>query len=186
MDDKFDDYFNEQTGVTDREPKTEPKTPSASEREDKQLEEATIDRSHNRIRTVIISVIVLAVLSLSVWVWQLYWHPYSHEQRKGFITAVKLQGNVFKTFEGTMLEVSYIGNGYHIDDTVNFSIDGDSIAIAAQMLQGNGRRVVLDLDEYKHTLPWRGNTRLLATAIKVDSTMDVRNIVPTQETAKQE
>lgn len=168
MDDKFDDYFNDNNAAAPDSNADAPKVETAGEREERKLEEATIERSHNWFRTSLVTIIVLVIVGAVIWLWQLYWRPYSQEVRKGYITAVKLQGNVFKTYEATMLEVSYVGNGFHIDDTVQFSITEDSIAIAAQMFQGNGKRVAVGVKQYKASLPWRGDSKLVASSLTAE------------------
>ena len=61
------------------------------------------------------------------------------------------------------------GDTFHIDEEVHFSIVNDTIAKRAMVLNGNGKRIVLGLNGYKGMLPWRGNSRLVAADIAVDS-----------------
>lgn len=166
MDDKFDDYFNEQAGQ-EPEPTVQPETPR--EREERRIDEATIERGHNTLRTVIVTTVVVLLMMLGLWLWWRYYYPYSTEQVHGFITSVKAEG-LIKTYEGEMVKVSYVGDTFHIDEVVPFSIESDSVARRCEVFNSNGRRVVLTLDGYRGALPWRGNSRLVAVDIAPDST----------------
>lgn len=165
MDDKFDDYFNEQAGQ-EPEPEVQPETPR--EREERRIDEATIERSHNTMRTVIVTTVVVLLAVMCLWLWWRYYYPYSTEQIKGYVTSVRTEG-LIKTYEGEMVKVTYVGDSFHIDEVVHFSIVGDSVMRRIVPYSSNGRRVALTVKEYKGALPWRGNSRLVATDIVPDS-----------------
>lgn len=165
MDDNFDDYFvDDQVEETPQEvPETE------QEREEREIREATIERRHNTLRIVLLSIIALLALTLGWWTWQHWYHPYSHTLEKGWIMNVTNLGTVFKTYEGTMLSVKYRDDSIAGVDTLQFSIVNDSVARKAQHWAADGRRVVVAIDGYKGTLPWRGNSTRIVTGMELDS-----------------
>ena len=166
MDDNFDDYFTD--NVPDDEPQQHQET--ASEREDREIKEATIERRGNSLKLLLAFIIIAMVLFLGWWMWQHYFHPYRVSQEKGWIMKVSNEGTLFKTFEGEMISEGYIEDtlmAMHSDFV--FSITTDSIARDAMRWQQNGRRVVLTYDEYKGTVLWRGNSPRVVTKIEPDT-----------------
>ena len=165
MDDNFDDYF-----VTAQEPETPQELPeSPQEREEREIREATIERRHNTLRIVMIGLIALLAFILCWWTWQHWFNPYSETVEKGWVLNIANRGTVFKTYEGTMLTVKYMDDSIAGIDTLQFSIVSDSVARQAQHWVADGRRLVVAVDEYKATVPWRGSSTRIVTAMTIDS-----------------
>jgi len=166
MNDNFQDYFTE--GAPDEEEQQHEETPQ--EREDREIEEATIERRGRSMRLVMLLIITAMLAFLAYWVWQHYWHPYNVSQEKGWIMKVNNEGTLFKTYEAEMITEKYIEDTLlAMRSNFFFTIAEDSIAQQAARWAGNGQRVVVTYNEYKGRLPWRGNTTRIATAIECDS-----------------
>ncbi len=168
MDDNFDDYFMEDNHETGKQtPQEHHETPQ--EREDREIAEATIERRHNTLRMMLIGAIALMVLFLAWWGWSRYCHPYEEGQYKGWVLHLASQGSLFKTFEGEMLVIAYADDSIVRRDTLHFTIESDTIARECTRWSADGRRLVMDYKRYKGTLPWRGSTPLIVTAVAMDS-----------------
>lgn len=167
MDDNFKDYFTDphETPQADQ-----PHVETPEEREAREIKESTIERRHNTVRWVLILLITALVLFLCWWCRQRFFVPSSQSVEKGWIMKVENKGAIFKTFEAQMVTEGYVQDtviAYHSD--FNFTIDNDSLATEAVKWQGDGRRVTVYYDEYKASLPWRGESRYLVRRIELDS-----------------
>lgn len=175
MNDNFNDHFMDHPGEVQEQVHQE--TPQ--EREEREIEESIIERRHNPIRMTILAVIVFLACVLVTWTWLHYFRPYAHSVEKGWVMNVTNEGTVFKTIECKMLTQDYIMDSVKVQwkgDTVlvdgaNFacSLANDSLVHQAVRFKGSGQRVVVEYDEYKGSLPWRGNTTRVATSIELDS-----------------
>ena len=175
MDDSFNDHFMEHDAH-----KVKPvhqETPQ--EREDREIEESTISRRHNKHRIIAFSVIGVLALIFLFWMWNRYYHPYAQGVEKGYIMEVSNEGSVFKTLEFKMITRDLIMDTVRVKwvkdtaivDGCNFSasLASDSLAREAVKWKGTGKPVVVTYDEYSGTLPWRGNSKRIVTSIKVDT-----------------
>ena len=165
MDDNFNDYFEKDAEV--EKPAEHVETPQ--EREDREIAEATIERRHNTVRMVLVTLIVLLALFLLWWVWQRYYHPVEQGQERGYIMQVTIEGSLKKTFEGQMMSQRFVTDTIVYESDFRFTIKEDSVAAKAMRLQGSGHRVVVDYEQYKGHLPWNGNSNIIVTDVALDS-----------------
>ena len=169
MDDNFEDHFTE---VHDPDEQAPVHHETEQEREEREIKEATIDRRGKSVKMMLMLIILAMVLFLGWWVWQYYFHPYRVSQEKGWIMKVSNEGTIFKTLEGEMISDKYV------DDTLlamhsnfKFSIPTDSLARDAMRWAGDGKRIVLSYNEYKGSVLWRGNSRVVITKIELDTNL---------------
>lgn len=175
MNDEFNDHFMEHD---DHKVETvHEETPQ--EREDREIEEATISRRHDTVRIILLSSIALMAVILVSWTWLHFYRPYSQSVEKGWIVNVANEGTLFKTIECKMLtedlvldtiKVKFSGDTMLVDGANFFmSLANDSLAREAVKWKASGKRVVVTYDEYGGALPWRGGTRRIVTDIRLDS-----------------
>jgi len=169
MDDNFNDYFTDEN-VPEEQPQVHQET--EQEREEREIKEATIERRGASVKMLLALIIIAMVMFLGWWVWQYYFHPYRVSQEKGWIMKVSNEGTIFKTLEGEMISDKYV------DDTLlamhsnfKFSIPTDSLARDAMRWAGDGKRIVLSYNEYKGSVLWRGNSRVVITKIELDTNL---------------
>lgn len=161
----YEDYFD--GDHIPEEEKTEEITPQ--QKEAKEVAEVTIERRHNKLKTAMMTIVVLIVIGLASWIAVIFWVPFvSEAQQRGAITQVRLEGFFFKTYEGQMVTEEYIADTSKIyQRDFIFSIENDSIAKDLMELQATGRRVTLTYKEYRGTLPWRGSSNKIITGYKL-------------------
>jgi len=107
-----------------------------------------------RILGVTILVFIL-VLGFSIW-WR-YYYVFGEGVKSGTLNYLVKKGNVFKTYEGKLIQSGFSGggkNGTVQSYDFEFSVDNDSIANI--LMLNNGNFYELHYKEYKHTVPWRG------------------------------
>ncbi|HMK02741.1 MAG TPA: hypothetical protein VK489_01060 [Ferruginibacter sp.] len=98
--------------------------------------------------------IVLFVAAVSFW-WK-YCYVFGEGVKSGELNYVVKKGNVFKTYEGKLIQSGLRSkspgtvNSYEFE----FSVTNDSIANI--LMNNSGNYFDLHYKEYKGTLPWRG------------------------------
>lgn len=176
FDDNFNDHFMEDDEAREQQA-VHQETPQ--EKEDREIEESTISRRHNTMRTAIIATIALLTIFLFSWLWLHYYHPHAQRFEKGWIMDVSNEGTIFKTLECKVItqdlildtvKVKWVADTAIIDGcNLSVSLGNDSIAMEAVKWKGTGKRVIITYDEYSGSLPWRGATTRIATSIVLDT-----------------
>lgn len=169
MNDDFNDYFENDQVVETPAPHVE--TPQ--EREDREIAEATIERRHNTMRLLLITIIALLAMFLCWWVWARYFHPAVEGHERGYVMQVVSEGTLIKSFEGKIMSERYVTDTIVYQSNFIFTIKDDSIAIRAKEFEGTGKRVIVTYETYKGNLPWRGNSTTVVTDIALDTTATI-------------
>ena len=108
--------------------------------------------------------IICIVLLLIVFWWK-YYFVFGEGVKSGELNYVVKKGNVFKTYEGKLIQSGFrsqAGTGIQSYE-FEFSVVNDSIANV--LMNNSGNYFDLHYKEYKGTLPWRGYTRYIVDKI---------------------
>lgn len=98
--------------------------------------------------------IILLIAAIALW-WK-YFFVFGEGVKSGELNYVVKKGNVFKTYEGKLIQSGFRSktpgaiNSYEFE----FSVADDSIANI--LMNNSGNYFDLHYKEYKGTLPWRG------------------------------
>ncbi len=111
----------------------------------------------------IISLVVLALLVfIAGYVYWYFYNPISEGTREGLVQKFSRKGNVFKTWEGEMLQQGFGSRGGNFNaQYFYFSVADDRIADSLEH-GALGKLVRIHYIQYRRHLPWRGdnyNTR---------------------------
>jgi hypothetical protein len=109
------------------------------------------------MRKVIIFSILVIVMIVTAYVYWFYFNPYSDGYREGVLQKFSRRGNVFKTYEGEMIQMGFgarNGSGTINANYFYFSVDDGAIADSLNVC--TGKLVKLHYTQYRRTLPWRG------------------------------
>jgi hypothetical protein len=105
-----------------------------------------------KIIVISLSVILISVLGYIYW---FYYNPYSDGTRIGVLQKFSRKGNVFKTYEGEMIQLGFGQRGAAINSQYYyFSVDDERLADSLEHCQG--KIVKLHYIQYRRSLPWRG------------------------------
>jgi hypothetical protein len=106
-----------------------------------------------RFLTILFLVILLIV---GVMVWWNFYYVFGEGVKSGELNYVVKKGNVFKTYEGKLIQsgIRSKAAGSVASYEFEFSVVDDSIANL--LMQNSGNYFDLHYKEYKGTLPWRG------------------------------
>jgi hypothetical protein len=112
---------------------------------------------------VFTGVVVLALFSY----WK-YFYTYSDGYRSGLLQKLSHKGNIFKTYEGELVQRSIVstGNVAIASEKFYFSVANDSVA--KTMMNFEGKNVRLHYRQKNGTLPWRGESEYIVDAVEVD------------------
>ncbi len=114
------------------------------------------DRLRRNFRTFLF----IFFLVLSFCVYWFFFNSYSKGERTGVLIKISHKGNIFKTNEGEMwLSCRQMTN----PEKFYFSVKSDSIATLLKNLQD--QCVQLSYTQYRASLPWRGDTKYIVTAV---------------------
>jgi hypothetical protein len=112
-------------------------------------------------------VFLLAVV-LVVWFWWKYYFTYSDGFRSGLLQKVSHKGNIFKTYEGELVQRSVVSTGGVgiASEKFFFSVEEDSVAKKIQNFEG--RNVKLHYKQKNGALPWRGDSEYIVDGVEAD------------------
>jgi len=89
---------------------------------------------------------------------------YSHGTQTGFITSIKQEGLIWKTWEGRMQEG--VGEQTNVGDSLKFSIVDKNVVDKLKEFEGSRKKVILIFDQWLIT-PYRlGCTSSIVTDVK--------------------
>ena len=112
-------------------------------------------------------ILVVGLIFLGYWK---YFYTYSDGYRSGLLQKLSHKGNVFKTYEGELVQRSIVStNNVGIaSEKFYFSVTIDSVAKTMENFEG--KNVRLHYKEMNGTLPWRGDSRYLVDQVLSDNT----------------
>lgn len=111
-----------------------------------------------RNKYVWMTVLAVAVL-LGGFLWYKYYFVFGEGVKSGVLNYAVKKGNVFKTYEGKLIQQGFGANsktGSLTSYEFEFSIEDE--AIFKELEVNNGKTFDLHYKEYHGVIPWRGNT----------------------------
>ncbi len=106
-------------------------------------------------KLTIISILVI-LISVTGYVYWFYYNTFSEGYKEGVLQKIERRGNLFKTYEGELLQVGFAGN-LSVSNSAVFYFSVDDEAIADTLQQSLGKTVRLHYVQYRRSLPWRGD-----------------------------
>ena len=105
--------------------------------------------------------VFICMVLLVIWFWWKYYFTYSDGFRSGLLQKVSHKGNIFKTYEGELVQRSVVSTGGVgiASEKFYFSVEEDSIAKRLQNFEG--QNVKLHYKQKNGTLPWRGESEYI-------------------------
>jgi hypothetical protein len=112
--------------------------------------------------------IFILIVFLGLFGYWKYFYTYSEGNRSGLLQKLSYKGNIFKTYEGELVQRSIVStsNVGIASEKFFFSVVNDSVAKLMMGLEG--KNVRLQYKQKNGTLPWRGETEYIVTAVTID------------------
>ena len=115
-----------------------PHEETEEEREERELIETTIERRSNKKRMLLALGSLVVILLLVFIIRDQFFSVYQEKDVKGRILDIALRGTIFNTYEAQMLCYDVVAPGNVLKS---------------------------EFKEYKHSVPWRGETKYVVTSI---------------------
>lgn len=127
----------------------------------------TEPRHRHRGRKFLVWIITLAVIALGVTFYLRYCNPYVAEAHmQAYVTGVEKRGMLFKTNEAQLISREAVTDTVHLyTHALSLSVASDSLVGVLRSYQGTGRPVTIVYERYYGSLPWRGASTGVITAV---------------------
>jgi hypothetical protein len=103
-------------------------------------------------------------------IWYKYYFVFGEGVKSGQLNFVVKKGNIFKTYEGKLIQQGFGSAGKTGALTsYEFEFSIDDAAVFKQLEANSGKNFDLHYKEFHGTLPWRGNTVYI-----VDKVIDMK------------
>lgn len=118
-------------------------------------------------RKALIWVVSIAVVALGLTFYLRYFNPYATDARlTGCVLSVEKRGMIFKTYEAEIVTRDALTDTTHVYTRErSMTVASEAVARRLQALQGTGRPVTVSYERFYGTLPWRGSSTSVITAI---------------------
>ena len=100
--------------------------------------------------------ILIVVLAIMIW-WR-YFYVFGEGVKSGELNYVVKKGNVFKTYEGKLIQSGFRSKAPGTVQSYEFEFSVADDSIANVLMLNSGKYFDLHYKEYKHRVPWRGYT----------------------------
>jgi hypothetical protein len=101
-----------------------------------------------------LTLIVIVVLAFMFW-WK-YYYVFGEGVKSGELNFVVKKGNVFKTYEGKLIQTGFKSKAVGTIQSYEFEFSVTNDSIANILMNNSGNYFDLHYLEYKGSIPWRG------------------------------
>lgn len=108
------------------------------------------------MRKTIFYILLVLIVFIAGYVYFFYYNHYDSGVRKGILYSFSRKGNVFKTYEGVMLQPGLRSARTGGLNTNEFHFSVEDEALADSLTRCNGMEVEVHYIQYRKNLPWRG------------------------------
>lgn len=108
---------------------------------------------------------IVLVVGLIVFVYIKYFFVFGDGVKSGHLNFAVRKGNVFKTFEGKLIQEGYKSKTAGAIQSYEFEFSIKSKKIYDILAANSGKLFDLHYKEYHGALPWRGNTKYIVDSI---------------------
>ncbi len=122
-------------------------------------------RKRSGFNRIIKLVILLILAGLAVFVYFRFFFVFGDGVKSGHLNFAVRKGNVFKTYEGKLIQEGYKSRTAGAIQSYEFEFSIRSKRIYDILAANSGKRFDLHYKEYHGILPWRGNTKYIVDSI---------------------
>lgn len=103
-----------------------------------------------------IPIVLLVLLLPFLYVYWYYFNIYSDGDREGVMMKISRKGNIFKTYEGEIIQPGFRSGAGSINSN-NFKFTAADEEVSKQLSAATGKTVKIHYVQYRKNLPWRGD-----------------------------
>ncbi len=115
-------------------------------------------------KILFIAVALLLIVAGSIIYWK-YFFVFGEGVKSGHLNYVVLKGDVFKTYEGKLIQDGIRSKPAGNIGSYEFEFSIVNKVIAEKMMANSGKWFDLHYREYHHVVSWRGNTTYIVDSI---------------------
>lgn len=108
------------------------------------------------MRKIIVYIVLLLVVFIGGYIYIFYYNQYDSGYREGVLYSFSRKGNVFKTYEGIMIQPGLRSARTGGLNTNEFHFSVSDAAVADSLERCIGMQVKVHYRQYRRNLPWRG------------------------------
>lgn len=108
------------------------------------------------MRKIIGLVILILVVVIGGYIYWYYYNPFSEGYREGVLQKFSRKGNIFKTYEGEVIQLGFGQRGTTFNAQY-FYFSVKDVDLADSLEDCLGKRVKLHYVQYRRSLAWRGD-----------------------------
>ena len=110
-------------------------------------------------------ILVILLLTGAVFIYFRYFYVFGDGVKSGHLNYAVRKGNIFKTYEGKLIQEGYRTRGAGSIQSYEFEFSVKSKRIYDILSANSGKRFDLHYREYHGIIPWRGNTKYIVDSI---------------------
>ena len=108
---------------------------------------------------------IIIVLILALFMWWRYYYVFGEGVKSGELNYVVKKGNVFKTYEGKLIQAGIRSQRAGTIQSYEFEFSVADDSIANVLMNNSGNYFDLHYKEYKNAVPWRGYSEFVVDKI---------------------
>ena len=112
--------------------------------------------SKNGFKKFVTIFLLIAIAIFAVVIWWKYFYVFGEGVKSGELNYVVKKGNVFKTYEGKLIQSGFRSKAAGTVQSYEFEFSVADDSIANVLMQNSGNYFDLHYREYKNAIPWRG------------------------------
>lgn len=118
-----------------------------------------------RFKKILRNFFILLLLVLAVFVYFKYFFVFGEGVKSGHLNYAVKKGNVFKTYEGKLIQEGYRSKTSGTIQSYEFEFSIKSKKVYDTLAANSGKKFDLHYKEYHGVIPWRGNTKYIVDSI---------------------
>lgn len=115
-------------------------------------------------KIIILVVVALLLIAGSIIYWK-YFFVFGMGVKSGHLNYVVLKGDVFKTYEGKLIQEGIRSRTAGSIQSYEFEFSVANKSLAERLMANSGKYFDLQYKEYHNVVPWRGNTVYIVDSI---------------------
>lgn len=128
-------------------------------------EQQVTPKKKSTMKKILFPIILILILIGSGFVYYKYFYVFGEGVKTGYLNYVVKKGNVFKTYEGKLIQEGFGGTRTGGFSSYEFEFSVQDQKVFEQLQLNSGKMFDLHYKEYHNTLPWRGNSVYVVDSI---------------------
>jgi hypothetical protein len=117
------------------------------------------------MRKIFFIVLAFVLSAVGIFLYWKYFYVFGEGVKSGHLNYVVLKGDVFKTYEGKLIQEGIRSRTAGSIQSYEFEFSVVNKSIAEKLMANSGKWFDLHYREFHNVVPWRGNTTYVVDSI---------------------